>query len=109
MNKLLLHFDNYSKHVQGKSRKQGDLPSGTVRWGAGRLPGCTGFPVVVGKGQGAQGQGSSRQPVVGQEEMSWVQQTRGCVLTFPDWLTKSQPYIAKHVLEIISRGHTSLR
>lgn len=60
MNKLLLHFDNYSKHVQGKSRKQGDLPSVTVRWGAGRPPGCTGFPRGGWEGTGGSGTGQQQ-------------------------------------------------
>lgn len=44
----------------------------------------------------------------GGQEMRPAAQDEGLVLTFPAWLAESQPLITKHVLEIISSGHTSL-
>lgn len=81
----MLIFDSYSNHVEKEGMRPAFSDSEVTPQDV--PPGTAGFPVVAEKGQAAR-----REQFVGAEkDGAGCGRTRGCVLTFPVWLTESWP------------------
>ena len=110
MNKLIINFwqslKTCSKQVKDAVRcafGDNEVTQQDVHTGTAGFPGG-GWEGLGGSGTGQQAGGS----VWGRRRQGWARQGQALCVDLSCWLSKSQAYITKHVLEIISRGHSSL-